>query len=207
MTDTLSDLEQALESAGPAATRERVDALNALAWEVGFTNVHRTAELAQEAISLARELSYPHGIAWGLLNDAYRDYFVARYDVAMSKSLESLEIFEELEEPRGIGNARMGLGLVFWSLGDYDLAVFHLHGASQLFRDLGDTDREAWGLTSLGGVYENVGGTNFPRKCIERIDALVRRGRTSQLEGALEIGEGVGSENCSGPCHDRDSSA
>ena len=157
MTNTLSDLERALELAGPAATRERVDALNALALEIGFTNVHRTAELAKEATSFARELSYPHGIAWGLLNDAYRDYFIARYDVAMSKALESLEIFEEIEEPRGVGNVRMRLGLIFWSLGDYELAVSHLHAANQLFCDLGDTDREAWGLTSLGGVYESVG--------------------------------------------------
>ena len=174
MIDTFSDLEQALESAGPAATRERVDALNALAWEVGFTNVHRTAELAQEAISLARELSYPHGIAWGLLNDAFRDYFIARYDVAMSKALESLEIFEGLEEPRGIGNVRIGLGLIFWSLGDYELAVSHLHAANELFHDIGDTDREAWGLTSLGGVYESVGDLDKSIECQTRALELFR---------------------------------
>ena len=174
MTNTLSDLERALELAGPAATRERVDALNALAWEVGFTDVHRTAELAKEATSLARELSYPHGIAWGLLNDAYRDYFVARYDVAMSKALESLEIFEELEEPRGVGNVRMGLGLIFWSLGDYELAVSHLHAANQLFCDLGDTDREAWELTSLGGVYESVGDLDKSIECHTRALELFR---------------------------------
>jgi len=174
VTDTLSDLEQALESAGPAATRERVDALNTLAWEVGFTNVHRTAELAQEAISLSRKLSYPHGIAWGLLNDAFREYFLARYDVAMSEALESLEIFEELEEPLGIGNVRMGLGLIFWSLGDYELAVSHLHAAIQLFRDVEDAGREAWGLTSLGGVYESIGDLDKSIECQSRALELFR---------------------------------
>ena len=174
MTNILSDLKRALELAGPAATRERVDALNALAREIGFTNVHRTAELAKEATSFARELSYPHGIAWGLLNDAYRDYFIARYDVAMSKALESLEIFEEIEEPRGVGNVRMGLGLIFWSLGDYELAVSHLHAANQLFCDLGDTDREAWGLTSLGGVYESVGDLDKSIECHTRALELFR---------------------------------
>lgn len=174
MDDNIADLERALEAAGDGASRERVDALNALAWELGFTNIHRTGKLAAEATSIARELAYPHGIAWGLLNEAYRDYFVARYDVAMSKGIESLEIFEELEEPRGIGNVRMGLGLVFWSLGDYELAVSHLHAANQLFRDLEDTDREAWGLTSLGGVYESVGDLDKSIECHTRALELFR---------------------------------
>ena len=56
---------------------------------------------AGQGSGLAREISYPLGIAWGLLNHAYNDYFVARYDVAMSQALESLDIFEELEEPAG----------------------------------------------------------------------------------------------------------
>ena len=165
MTDTLSELERALEAAGSSASRERVDALNALAWEVGFTHVHRSSALAQEAIAIGRKLAYPRGIAWGLLNAAYRDYFVACYDVAMGKALESLEIFEELEEPLGIANVRMGLGMVYWSLGDYELAVSHLHAANQLFHDLEVTDREPWGLTTLGGVYESIGDLDKSLEC------------------------------------------
>ena len=168
MTDTLSDLERTLELAGPAATRERVDALNALAWEVGFTNVDRSDAMAQEAVALGRELAYPHGIAWGLLNAVYRDYFVACYEVAMSKALESLEIFEELEEPLGIANVRMGLGMVYWSLGDYELAVSHLHAANQLFHDLEAADREPWGLTTLGGLYESIGDLDKSIECHTR---------------------------------------
>ncbi len=166
--DELNELEHAVEAAGPDATSARVDALNALAWEVGFNDVHRSAELAESAIAAARQLDYPRGLAWGLLNLAYRDYFVAQYDVAMSKALEAFEIFEELEDTRGIGNARMGLGMVYWSLGDFELAVSHLHAANSLFRELGDTGREAWGQTSLGGVYEGVGDFDKSIECQTR---------------------------------------
>ena len=68
----------------------------------------------------------------------------------------------------------MGLGLIYWSLGDYELAVSHLHAANQLFRDLEDTDREAWGLTSLGGVYESVGDLDKSIECQTRALELFR---------------------------------
>lgn len=164
----LAELERALELAGPKTSSQRVDALNALAWEIGFADIQRTGKLAEEAVTLSRELDYPRGLAWGLLNAAYRDYFAAHYDVAMSKGLEALEIFEEVDEPRGVGNVRMGLGLVYWSLGDFELAVSHLHFANSLFREFGDAEREAWGQTSLGGVYESVGDFEKSIECQRR---------------------------------------
>jgi len=200
VTDNLADLERALERAGTDPTRERVDALNALAWEVGFNDVDRSAALASEAVSLSRELGYQHGLAWGLLNAAYRDYFVARYDLAMNKGLESLEIFEALDEPLGIGNVRMGIGMIYWSLGDYELAVAHLHAANQLLHEHGAADREPWGLTTLGGVYESIGDLEKSFEChtkaLELFEAqgdvlgvsraLTGLGTVSQRQGELD---------------------
>ena len=52
-------------------------------------------------MAISRALGYDHGLAWGLLNAAYRDYYVARYDLAMNKALECIELFEALDVPLG----------------------------------------------------------------------------------------------------------
>ena len=133
-------LEARLVSLGEARSRERVDALNALAWHISFQDVARAAALADEATEIARSLEYPRGIAWGLLSSAHRDYFEAEYDQAIEKGAEALGIFERLAEREGIGNVQMGLGMVYWSLGDFEKAVESLHRSIEIFRELGLTD-------------------------------------------------------------------
>lgn len=151
------ELTRALAELGDTATIERVDALNALAYKIGFNDIERTHALALEAIELGRELDYPRGIGWGLLNAAYRDYATADYERALSKGLEALTLFESSEDTYGTANMNIGIGLVYWSLGDFELAVSYLHNSVSLFRELGKDEREGFALTSLGSVYENVG--------------------------------------------------
>jgi signal transduction histidine kinase len=150
-------LERELASLDEGPSRERADALNALAWHIGFQDVTRSAALAEEATEIGRALDYPRGIAWGLLTSGYRDYFEARYERAMEKAHEALGIFEQSGEREGTGNVQMGLGMIYWSLGDFEKAVESLHRGIEIFRELGLPEREVWSLTTLGGVYESIG--------------------------------------------------
>lgn len=169
------ELTRALDEVGPAPRRERVDALNALAFEIAFSDTARGHELALEATTLARQLSYPRGIGWGLLNQAYHDYALSSYEAALKKCLESYSIFESLEEPRASANVEMGLGLIYWSLGDFDLAISHLHQSISRFEELDDGGREAWARTTIGGVYESIGdlekSSEYQNRALELFDA------------------------------------
>jgi signal transduction histidine kinase len=168
------ELEDKLRSMDGTDSKERVDALNDLAWEIGFSDVHRTADLAREATEIARRIEYPRGIAWGLLNGAYRDYFVADYDIALEKAREALALFEELGDAEGRANVLGGLGLVYWSVGDLEGAIASLHEGTEFFRESGNEEREAWGLTSLGGVYESIGDLDKGKECHLRALELFR---------------------------------
>ena len=82
MSDTVEQLKQSLASLGAEPSTEKVDVLNELAGETNFDDPDRKGELASQALEMARQLSYPRGIAWGLLNQATRDYFVGAFDAA-----------------------------------------------------------------------------------------------------------------------------
>jgi signal transduction histidine kinase len=174
--ETPDALEERLAALGNEESIERVDALNALAWHVGFSDVFRTESLAREATRIARAIGYAKGLAWGLVNSSYRDYYTGDYETALDKAGEALASFEILSDQKGLGSTRMGLGLVYWSLGDFEHAVENLHQGIEIFRELGIDEEEAWGLTSLGGVYENVGDLEKAIECHTRALALFRTG-------------------------------
>ena len=168
MNGTVQQLKQRLASLGDEPSREKVDALNELAWETNFGDADRKGEFASQALEIAGQLSYPRGIAWGLLNQATRDYFVGAFDAALSKCLESITLFRELEDEEGIASVLLGLGLVYWSIGQFDRAVESLHQSIDKLHRLGIKEREGWALTSLGGVYESVGDLEKAFECQTR---------------------------------------
>ena len=174
MNDTVEQLKQRLASLGAEPSTEKVDVLNELALETNFGDPDRKGEFATQALEIARQLSYPRGIAWGLLNQATRDYFVGAFDAALSKGLESITLFRELEEEEGIASVLLGLGLVYWSIGQFDRAVESLHQSIDKLHRLGIKEREGWALTSLGGVYESVGDLEKAYECQTRCLELFR---------------------------------
>lgn len=197
MADTDTDakiprLAEALEAVGEEPSLARVDALNALAREVGFEDIERTASLGKEAVEIARAIDYPLGLAWGLVHSGYLDYASARYDAALDSANEAMSIFGALEDDAGIAQAQIGRGLIFWSLGDYELAITDLYASAQTHAKLGAHNDEAWALASLGGVYESIGDLDksleFLTRALERFRALDDEGGTSRaLTGLAAI--------------------
>lgn len=166
-----------------ASSRERIDLLNQLVWEIGYVDIDRATQLNAEAKSLSLELSYPKGIAFSTLNDAFGDYYHADHEKALAKGTKALELFRSLEEKEGEANALFGIGMVRWSLGDYEQALQSMHEALDLFRRLERPQREAWVVTSIGGVYENLGDLD---------KALEFHKRSLKLFAELDDENGVG---------------
>jgi signal transduction histidine kinase len=188
---TVEYLEERLAALSSEESSERVDVLNALAWEVGFSDVFRAESLAREAMRMARAIDYPQGMAWGLLNSTYGDYFKGDYETALEKGGEALASFESLSDRKGVGATRVGLGLVYWSLGDFEHAVENLHEGIEIFRELSIGEEEGWGLTSLGGVFENIGDLEKAIECHTRALALFRQGGHRLGEARALTGLGV----------------
>lgn len=141
----------------PGDSKQRVDLLNTIAWEVGFNDMERATKAAGEAHALAKRLGYRAGLAQSLLNLAFSDYFYGKFEDAMKKGNQALERFRELGDRNGEANTYVGFGFVHWGLGDFEKALNFMLDGLRIFQELGDERRQAWAMTSLGGVYENLG--------------------------------------------------
>ena len=105
-------------------TRERIDLLNSLGWELRVDeDWHRVLELAQQARQLSEACGYQRGIAGSLRNTAFAHYLLADLEAAIAESLESLRLFLEIGDRRGEAQARAIIGFVYWTLGNYDQAL------------------------------------------------------------------------------------
>src|SRR5437867_2973006 len=93
MTDRLAILEARLEAVSEK-TRERVDLLNEIAWEIWATNPARAGELTSESLAVAEELGYDRGVAHARRNQGLLHYTRSDVEQAMRLQLEALAWFE-----------------------------------------------------------------------------------------------------------------
>ena len=174
----VEELERKLASLpqDKASSQERVDLLNQLVWEIGYVDIDRATKLNAEAKALSLKLSYPKGIAFSTLNDAFGYYYHSDHEKALAKGTKALDLFRKVEEKDGEANALFGIGMVRWSLGDYEQALQSMHEALDIFRAVENPQREAWVATSIGGVYENLGdlekALDFHKKSLTLFEEL-----------------------------------
>jgi diguanylate cyclase (GGDEF)-like protein len=141
-----------------APARDRVDALNARAWELRSVDAPRTAELAGEALRLAEAEGYAAGQALALRALGTHAYHTgADYDAAMERFRRALALLDGAGEDGGRADVLNGVGNVHWRRGDYPEAMrMHLR-ALELQRAQADRAGEGYSLNALGNVSYHLG--------------------------------------------------
>ena len=130
-----------------------MEALNELAWAVRKTDPQRSLELAVEARERAREYSYEIGLGWALRNSGHAHYRLAGYSVALTESLEALEIFERLGLDDGRASASGGVGNAYTRLSDYAQGLRFHRESLRIRREMGDPAGEGASLNNLGVIH------------------------------------------------------
>jgi signal transduction histidine kinase len=159
MINRVSEIEEKLHAleADPGQTRERIDLLNSLGWELRVDeDWHRVLELARQARQLSDDCGYQRGIAGSLRNTAFAHYLLADLGKAIAEALESLKLFREIGDRSGEAQAGAVLGFVHWTLGNYDQALTEGFQASRIAEEQGDKWGMGWCLTLIGGVYQSL---------------------------------------------------
>ena len=149
------ELERRLQRARESShsSEELVEALNELAWAVRKTDPQRSLELAVEARERAREYSYEIGLGWALRNSGHAHYRLADYSVALTESLEALEIFERLGLDDGRASASGGVGNAYTRLSDYAQGLRFHRESLRIRREMGDPAGEGASLNNLGVIH------------------------------------------------------
>ncbi len=122
----------------------------------------------------------------------------SNYDQGEVLARESLALFRELGDTRGIALSLDRLGMAAWRRGDYTAARALMEEDLSLFKEVGDQERVAWSLFTLALLNSKQGEYTVACKLFEESLALFRelgnkRGiaaSLSQWAGMLLISQG-----------------
>jgi predicted ATPase/class 3 adenylate cyclase/uncharacterized protein HemY len=129
---------------------------------------------------LARLLALPGAEARtaaraGALNGAgWLAHRQGEYGAARALIAESLAIFRELGDKRGIARSLINLGFMACEQGDYGAARAHLEESLAIARERGDKQGIAWSLLRLGEVTYDQGEYGAARAHLEESLAMFR---------------------------------
>ncbi|HMD90831.1 MAG TPA: diguanylate cyclase [Anaerolineaceae bacterium] len=159
-TDHLRKLELQLNTANEGP--DRINALNALAWELRVNDPIRSASLAEQALELSRQQEtdghpYPQGIAQTQIILGRLAISSGSFGLALTRLLEAYKLLQELSAPVLLMEATHAIGWAHNSLGNYAESFDFLSKALNISRELENHQKEADILTSLGTVYSAEG--------------------------------------------------
>jgi two-component system NtrC family sensor kinase len=159
MADRIAPLEARLseaQSQAPGSTTE-VDALNALAWEIGLVDPERTDRLVAQAAKLADALGYDRGTAHAQRTVGYRATMTASFGDALRITREALATLRRIGDREAELTALNTVCTVHWRLGGYDKALAGGLACLALSRELGDVRAQAWAHHNLGAIHLETG--------------------------------------------------
>ena len=153
----IPELEKELARLGKDQSKKRIDALNKLAWEIGFNDIKKAYQYSSEAYELSLAHNYDSGKAKGLLMATYYLYSQSDFEAAINKGKQAFELFKELNDKEGQAHILTGFGMIQWGLGDYEKALKYMLDGLKIYEKIDSLEYQSWTLTSLGGVYHEIG--------------------------------------------------
>ena len=111
-----------------------------------------TRLLAEESLTLWRELDSTNKVALADTLDLLGELATEEGDYTTAPRLfeEALDIFKELEDPRGVGDMLMQLGWAYMRMGRYNEVAPRMEEALGLFREIGHVSLLGFTLAGLG---------------------------------------------------------
>ena len=155
MSAGLAELEARLHE--PLPVHERVKVLNEMSEQLYERDPARGAEVAREAIDLARATGEALGEAQGLYCLGRNLNSQADYPAVIETQTAALAIFRALGDAHGVARCCNLLGITHRQLSDYGRALEMYDAALKGFRDAGDRKWQARVISNIGNVEIQLG--------------------------------------------------
>ncbi|UJH68285.1 tetratricopeptide repeat protein [Allomuricauda sp. SCSIO 65647] len=148
---TVDSLERVLKRF-PSLNKERVDALNDLGYRYWIVNSNKSVLNGTEALTLAKKLVYPQGIAKAkrVLGVAY--WTLGKPKLALENLTDCQKTYEEVSDLEGAANCLMNSGMVYADIGDLDKALDIYERSIEKFTQLDLKSRIATTFNKIGLV-------------------------------------------------------
>ena len=164
LLDTSTELEARVAATASEATRERVAALNALAYSLtGYEQWDRMQSLASEAASIAHAIGDGPGEGRALGIQAFVQYIRSDFKAALANCMQGLTLASGDSEAEA--RIRVVLGMVQWTLGNFDEALRHIERCLPVLREAEDLMTEAFETAAKGGILHSLGQYDLAGAC------------------------------------------
>ena len=147
---------QELKNELRAYTKRDTTKVNLLNY-IGFTYWIYQADSSEvygtEALQLASEINYIPGMAYANRIIGVAHWARGNYEGGLKHLLESLKLYQLLQDSLGIANSTMNIGLIYSDQGEIDKALNNYLEAYNTFKRLGKTDRMINTANHIGKAY------------------------------------------------------
>jgi signal transduction histidine kinase len=140
-----------------AKDKQRVEVLNALAWEWRNIEPAKATEYIDESIALSRKIEFSKGLAYALRTKASIHWNRGDYTLAVENALEGLQIFETINDSLGIANTYLILGNIYNRQRNIPYSYEYYRKALEIFAPLGEKLRAAACLNNLANLLSSKG--------------------------------------------------
>lgn len=162
--ETVPELEERIAALGGEVSIQRVDLMMELAFLLrGTEQWERMLSLSTEAVELSRSLGYAsgEGRAVGML--AFVQYIRSDLKAALASCMEALRL--TVDDVESDAKIRVVLGMVQWTLGNFDEALRHIERSLPVLRSSKDKSTEAFAMSAKGGILHSLGQYDLAVAC------------------------------------------
>lgn len=117
----------------------------------------KSTHLAQEALAISRELNDKALMGKSLNELALFAMIKGEHTASTTMSEEAIKYFEELNDERGIADAKYNIAGIYYKTDNFHLGLIYLVDCLTIYRKFNDYHNEARTQKSLGTIYEYIG--------------------------------------------------
>lgn len=187
--DRYLEIQQTFLS-GALTDEQRVDALNALAWDFRQDNPRRALTLAAETSSVASLLPYPKGMAESLLARAFASFTLAQFDAARKDAERAQALFESFGDSLSVRKTLNLQGMIFGELGQLTKALKIFLANQSLCQELHDVKGQADASNNAALMFTYL--SDYPNALETYLLALRLYESLEHLDGSARALENIG---------------
>lgn len=145
-------------------------------------NLNQSAQLAKKALALSKKINDNALIGKSLSELALFSMIKGEHEESMSMSEKAIKYFEELQDEKGIADAKYNIAGIYYKTDNFHLGLVYLIDCLTTYRKFNDYHNQARVEKSLGTIYEYFGDQKKAVQSYENAIESARKAGDSNLE-------------------------
>ena len=152
------------------------------AYATRINNLSRSIVLAQEALSISRDINDKELQGKSLSQLSLFNMIKGKYDLSIQMAEEALVYFKELNDEKGIADVKYNIAGIYYKTDNFHLGLINLIDCLGTYRKYNDYHNQARAYKSLGTIYEYFGDLKNAIKSYESSIEAARKAADINLE-------------------------